>query len=174
MEERIEELIEAVDKFFGDNGKEDRAHAHSVWLIAKTIAEEEGLDKDQMDLVEKAAIIHDVSCPLCRSLYGKAEGRMQEVHSREVIDPLLSILNWSKETKEKLISIASRHHTYSDSDSIEEVVLKEADALVNLSGMEEFDVNQAIWFGANVFRTKTGKYLLEKLITANLPEGEEI
>lgn len=174
MEERIEALIEAMDKFYGEDGDKDRAHTHSVWLIAKTIGEEEGLDKTQVDIIEKAAVIHDAACPLCRSLYGKAEGRMQEVHSREVIDPLLSILGWSKETKEKLIDMASRHHTYSDSDPIEDVVLKEADALVNLSEAESFDVNKAIWYGANVFKTKTGKFLLEKLIRANLGEGEEI
>ena len=54
------------------------------------------------------------------------------------------------------------------------MILKEADALVNLTEAESFDVNQAIWYGANVFRTKTGKFLLEKLIRANLEEGEEI
>ena len=174
MEERIEALIEAMDKFYGEDGDKDRAHTHSVWLIAKTIAEEEGLSKEEVDLIEKAAIIHDASCPLCRSLYGKAEGRMQEIHSREVIEPLLSILGWSEKTKEKLIDIASRHHTYSETDSIEDVVLKEADALVNLSEADSFDVNKAIWYGANVFKTKTGKFLLEKLIRANLGEGEEI
>ena len=174
MEERIEELIEAVDKFYGENGDKDRAHTHRVWLIAKTIAEEEGLSEDKRDIVEKAAVLHDVACPLCRSLYGKAEGRMQEVHSREVIEPILSILGWSNGTKETLIAMASRHHTYSPSDPVEDVILKEADALVNLTEAESFDVNQAIWFGANVFRTKTGKFLLEKLIRANLEEGEEI
>ena len=95
MEERIEALIEAMDKFYGEDGDKDRAHTHSVWLVAKTIAEEEGLDKNLVDIIEKAAVVHDASCPLCRSLYGKAEGRMQEVHSREVIEPLLSILGWS-------------------------------------------------------------------------------
>ena len=42
MEERIEALIEAMDKFYGEDGDKDRAHTHSVWLIAKTIGEEEG------------------------------------------------------------------------------------------------------------------------------------
>ena len=99
---------------------------------------------------------------------------MQEVHSREVIEPIINILGWSPETREKLVDIASRHHTFSPDDSKVEVVLKEADALVNLSEAEEFDVNLALWYGANVFQTKTGKYLLEKLIRANLPEGETI
>ena len=174
MEERIEALIEAMDKFYGEDGGKDRAHFHSVWLIASTIAEEEGMDRSDRDLLEKAAVIHDASCPLCRKLYGKAEGRMQEVHSREVIEPILSILGWSSGTKETLIAMASRHHTYSPSDPVEDVILKEADALVNLTEAESFDVNQAIWYGANVFRTKTGKFLLEKLIRANLKEGEEI
>lgn len=99
---------------------------------------------------------------------------MQEVHSREVIEPIINILGWSPETRKKLVDIASRHHTFSPDDSKVEVVLKEADALVNLSEAEEFDVNLALWYGANVFQTKTGKYLLEKLIRANLPEGESI
>lgn len=174
MEERIEALIEAMDKFYGEDGGKDRAHFHNVWLIASTIAEEEGMDRSDRDLLEKAAVIHDASCPLCRKLYGKAEGRMQEVHSREVIEPIINILGWSPETREKLVDIASRHHTFSPDDSKVEVVLKEADALVNLSEAEEFDVNLALWYGANVFQTKTGKYLLEKLIRANLPEGETI
>lgn len=174
MEERIEALIAAMDKFFGEDGDSDRAHFHKVWLITKTIAEEEGLSEKERDLAEKAAVIHDASCPLCRSLYGKAEGRMQEVHSKEVIEPILSILGWSDETKKALVEIASRHHTYSDSDSIAEVVLKEADAIVNLGDMEEFDIDLALWYGANVFRTKTGKFLLEKLIRANLKDGEEL
>ena len=172
MEERIEALIEAMDKFYGENGEKDRAHFHKVWLIARTIAEEEGLSADKMAVVEKAAVIHDAACPLCRSLYGKAEGRMQEIHSREVIVPILNILGWSEETKERLVEIASRHHTYSDDDSLEEVILKEADAIVNLSESETFDTDTALWYGANVFRTKTGKYLLEKLIRANLGEDE--
>ena len=64
MEERIEALIEAVDKFYGEDGDKDRAHTHSVWLIAKTIGEEEGLDKTQVDIIEKAAVLHDAACPL--------------------------------------------------------------------------------------------------------------
>ena len=91
------------------------------------------MDRSDRDLLEKAAVIHDASCPLCRKLYGKAEGRMQEVHSREVIEPIINILGWSPETREKLVDIASRHHTFSPDDSKVEVVLKEADALVNLS-----------------------------------------
>ena len=55
MEERIEALIEAMDKFYGEDGGKDRAHFHSVWLIASTIAEEEGMDRSDRDLLEKAA-----------------------------------------------------------------------------------------------------------------------
>ena len=43
----------------------DIDHFLKVWAMTKTIGELEGLDKHAQEILELAAVVHDIACPLC-------------------------------------------------------------------------------------------------------------
>lgn len=64
----------------------DINHFMKVYAYAKTIAEGENLSPEQQKLVEVTAVVHDISCPLCRVKYGNANGKHQEEESAALIE----------------------------------------------------------------------------------------
>ncbi len=47
----------------------DIDHFLKVWAMAKTIGEPEKPDAHTLAVVELAAAVHDIACPLCREKY---------------------------------------------------------------------------------------------------------
>ena len=64
----------------------DIDHFLKVWALAKTIGEQEGLDAHTQELLELAAIVHDIACPLCREKYGDTNGEHQERESPPLVE----------------------------------------------------------------------------------------
>ncbi len=50
-----------------------------VYAYAKTIGECEQLNSKTQAVLEVAAIMHDIACPLCREKYGNTNGQYQEI-----------------------------------------------------------------------------------------------
>lgn len=67
----------------------DIDHFLKVWALAKTIGEQEGLDAHTQKLLELAAIVHDIACPLCREKYGDTNGKHQERESPPLVESFL-------------------------------------------------------------------------------------
>ena len=67
----IENMIE-----FYEGNIHDIDHFLKVWALAKTIGEAEKLDAKTQEILEVAAVIHDIACPLCRSGKRTAGGRI--------------------------------------------------------------------------------------------------
>ena len=44
----------------------DIDHFLKVWAMAKTIGEIEKPDRHTQEILELAAVVHDIACPLCR------------------------------------------------------------------------------------------------------------
>ena len=74
---QISQLMEKMIAF-SDGNIHDIDHFVRVWNYAKTIAELEGVDADTRVVLEVAAIVHDIACPLCREKYGNTNGKYQE------------------------------------------------------------------------------------------------
>ena len=51
---------------FSQGNIHDIDHLIRVWTYARTIGELEGLDTEAQYILETAAILHDIACPLCR------------------------------------------------------------------------------------------------------------
>ena len=79
MREKHMIVSEAIEKMiaFYKGSIHDIDHFIKVWSYAKTIGELEGLDAHTQEVLELAAVIHDIACPLCREKYGKALGKLQ-------------------------------------------------------------------------------------------------
>ena len=72
----VSQAIEKMIAFYKGN-IHDIDHFIKVWAYAKAIGELEGLDAHTQEVLELAAVIHDISCPLCREKYGKALGAIR-------------------------------------------------------------------------------------------------
>ena len=56
----------------------DINHFLKVYAYARTIGVSEGLDPAAQTVLEAAALLHDIACPLCREKYGNTDGAYQE------------------------------------------------------------------------------------------------
>ncbi len=70
----------------------DSAHFWKVYALAKTIGEQEGLDEETQTVLEAAAVLHDISCPLCRERYQTADGKRQEQEGAPLSRPTSAAL----------------------------------------------------------------------------------
>ena len=82
---KISDAIEKMIAFCNGN-LHDINHFLKVWAFAKNIGELEGLDAHTQETLELTAIVHDISCPLCREKYGNVDGKNQEKESVPLVN----------------------------------------------------------------------------------------
>ncbi len=140
----------------------DIAHFMKVYSFARTIAVEEGLKDDLLFSIEITAILHDISCPLCRIKYGNTNGKHQEEESGPLVKDFLKDYPIEEKTKERINYIISHHHTITNVDGIDYQIILEADFLVNA---DESHMNREQIMNAEeqFFKTETGKRILESM-----------
>ena len=157
----ISQIMEKMIAFSNGNLR-DINHFMCVWTYAKTIGELEGLDAHTQEVLELAAVIHDISCPLCREKYGKALGKLQEQESPPLVAEFFEGLPAAKEDVERISWLAAHHHTYTDVDGLDHRILLEADYIVNAA---ENSLPRASTESAKktVFRTASGTRLLDSV-----------
>ena len=63
----VASAIQKMIDFYKGN-LSDIDHFLKVWAMAKTIGELESLDKHTLEILELAAVVHDISCPLFLTL----------------------------------------------------------------------------------------------------------
>lgn len=137
----------------------DIDHFIKVYTYAKTIGEGERLDARTQEILELAAIVHDISCPLCREKYGNTNGKYQEAESPALVRAFFSGTAVPADEVERIVSLVSRHHTYTGVDGPDMRILLEADYIVNASekGYAPAALRAA---EKTVFETATGLSLL--------------
>ncbi|MGN0356186.1 MAG: HD domain-containing protein [Muricoprocola sp.] len=162
-------ITTAIEKMidFYEGNIHDIDHFLKVWALAKTIGEAEGLDGETQGILEMAAIIHDIACPLCREKYGNTNGKHQEEESAPLVDGFLSELSVGTLNVERVKWLVEHHHTYTNVDGMDYQILLEADFLVNAGegGYSKEVIENAC---KNVFRTATGTHLLKNMYLENV------
>lgn len=157
----VSTAIQRMIEFYRGN-HHDINHFLKVWAMAKTIGELEGLDAHTQEVLELAAVIHDIACPLCREKYGHADGKHQELESPPLVEAFFAELPVARTDVEHITWLAAHHHTYTDIGGIDHQILLEADYLVNAD--EQGHSRAAIEnFRQRVFRTASGTQLLESI-----------
>ncbi len=141
----------------------DVAHFLKVYTYARLIGEQEELDAKTQEILETAAVIHDIACPLCREeKYGNANGKYQERESAPLVEKILSEAGVEEAVKERVSYLVCHHHTYTGVDGLDYQILLEADYLVNA---DEGQASKEAIRNAEkqFFVTKTGKELLHSI-----------
>ncbi len=168
MNSVIEEItVKMID--FSSGNLHDIEHFLKVYAYAKLIGSKELTDLTSQNILEAAAILHDIACPLCREKYGHAAGYLQELEGEPLCHEFLSSFNLPDEFVDKVSWLISHHHTYSDVKLPEHQILLEADYLVN-AAESHYSVEQILNAKETFFRTKTGTSLLDTIYLR--PENE--
>lgn len=140
----------------------DIDHFLKVWAMAKTIGELEVLDKHAQEVLELAAVVHDIACPLCREKYGDTNGKHQELESPLLVEAFFKGLPVERPDVERVSWLVAHHHTYANIDGPDHQILLEADFLVN-AGESGYTPSAIRNFRERVFRTAAGKELLDSM-----------
>ncbi len=159
----IAKAIEKMIAFYRGN-IHDIDHFIKVWGYAKTIGELEKLDRYTQQTLELAAIVHDIACPLCREKYGNTEGKHQEKEGIPLAKEFFEGFLLPGEQLERICYLVGHHHTFKDVEGADYQILIEADFLVNASE-SSLSRSAVSSFRENVFRTETGKRLLDEIYT---------
>lgn len=135
-------------------------HFLKVYQFAALIGELEGLSPEQQEILEIAAILHDIGIIPSEKKYGISNGKLQEQEGPAYARELLNrIGGYGQEFIDRVCFLIAHHHTYEGIDGLDWQILLEADFLVN--SFEKNMTEEAIKkFRASVFRTKSGIALL--------------
>ena len=118
---------------FSEGNIHDIDHLLRVWSYAKTIGELEGLDSETQFVLEAAAIVHDIACPLCREKYGNTNGKYQEKEGAPMVRTFFADSDLSAEQTDRIAWLVAHHHTFNDIEGIDYQILVEADYIANAS-----------------------------------------
>lgn len=145
---------------YSNGNTHDINHFMKVYGYAKMIGECEHLVAKEQKILEIAAILHDIACPLCREKYGNTDGKRQEEEGIPLVYSFLKGTGEEQEIVERTAYLVGHHHTLTDIDGMDYQILLEADYLVNAdeSGYSKENIRNMM---EKVFKTDTGKMLLQ-------------
>ena len=142
-------------------------HLIKVYGFAKTIGESEGLDADTQEILEIAALTHDIGIRNSERKYGNCTGAHQQEEGPPEARALLSSLDASERVIERVCWLIAHHHTYSNIQGMDYQLLVEADFLVN-AFEDEMDIDAIRTVRERLFRTKTGTKMLDLLFLTDV------
>jgi len=147
-------LLQKMIEYYSGDPKRIQ-HFIKVHSFAKMIGELEELDSNTQNILEIAAIVHDIGIKTSEEKYGNCNGKLQEQEGPAIAEPMLVTLNIDAKIIDRVCYLIGHHHTYNNIDGIDYQILVEADFLVNM--YEEGMNKEAIESACNkVFRTKSG------------------
>lgn len=155
----IGSLVQAMIAY--DQGDPGRVqHFMKVYAFAKAIGEQEGLPERTQQILEAAAVVHDIGIRLSEEKYHASSGRYQELEGPPEAKKLLEGLGYDAEFIRRVCFLVGHHHTYHQIDGPDYQILVEADFLVNIYE-EQMTPKQIERICDTCFATKTGKSFLE-------------
>lgn len=134
-------------------------HFIKVHSFAKIIGEKTFLSPESINLLEAAAVLHDIGIHNCEIKYNSTSGAYQQIEGVPVAKEILKQFCTDENYIEQVCYLIAHHHTYTGIDSIEWQILIEADFLVN-AYEDEMSADEVMITGNKIFRTDYGKKIL--------------
>ena len=135
-------------------------HLLKVYGYAKAIGELEGLDARTQEILEIAAVVHDIGIPRAIEKYGSDAGPYQEELGPAEARRLLTDIGCDDQLIDRVCTLVGRHHTYTDVDGLDCRILLEADYLVN-AAFNHHSQKAVLAAKESFFRTETGIRFLQ-------------
>lgn len=137
-------------------------HFMKVYGFAKTIGEQEKIPKAKQEILEIAAIVHDIGIKISEEKYHSSAGRYQEIEGPAEAEKLLLNLELDENLIGRVSFLVGHHHTYQDIDDLDYQILIEADFLVNIAE-DDMKPESISKIKDSYFKTKTGILFLENM-----------
>jgi len=146
-----------------DEGSAQRIqHFIKVYELCRTIGLAEGLDARTQEILEAAALVHDIGIRPSLERYGDDAGFHQEELGPDEARRMLAALGYDAEVTGRVCWLVAHHHTYDPIDGIDHQILIEADFLVNLfEGNRNHETIRSVY--DRLFRTETGRLLCRRM-----------
>ncbi len=156
-----EKIISAmIDYYKGDPRRIN--HFMKVYAFAKNIGMEEELDSRTQNILETAAVVHDIGIKLSEEKYNSSSGKYQEIEGPGEAEKLLKRLGVEDDVIERVSYLVGHHHTYGNINGMDHQILVEADFIVNI--YEDNESRDAVMNIKNkIFKTKTGKKYIDDM-----------
>ena len=153
-------MEETIKYFEGDLKRIN--HLLKVYGFAKTIGELEGLDEKTQEILEIAAITHDIGIKISEKKHNSSSGYYQQLEGPHEARILLECLGIEDIIMDRVCWLIAHHHTYGNIDKHDYQILVEADFLVN-AYEDNMDKDAIESVKTKVFRTESGRRLLDAM-----------
>ena len=131
MKEKTSTIINEMIRYYAKDPRRVN-HFLKVFSFAKSIGELEKLNEESQDVLEVAAIMHDIGIKISEEKYNSSAGNYQEIEGPPVAREMLSKFEFDEKFIDRVCYLIGHHHTYSKIDGIDYQILIEADFLVNI------------------------------------------
>ena len=155
----IQKVIKSMIEYFGNDVNQIN-HSLKVYGFASTIGSSEINDQHQIDIIEIAAVLHDIGIPEARMKYHSSAGKYQELEGPPIARGILERLNVDSEKIDRICYLIGNHHSYSEIEGIDFQILVEADFLVNIFE-EQMSKTMISSIKQKYFQTQAGKTILD-------------
>mgnify|MGYP002801370332 FL=1 len=161
MTDKIAQITEKMIAY--DKGDIPRIeHFMKVYGYAAAIGKLEKLDPATQEILETAALLHDIGIKVSEEKYQSSAGKYQEIEGPAEARRLLMEAGADQELTHRVCWLIGHHHTYSNIRDIDHQILVEADFLVNMA--EEHFSEEAVRHTMDkIFRTKSGISFLKSI-----------
>ena len=132
-------------------------HFMKVYAFARLIGQAEGLDEQTQEILDAAALLHDIGIHAAERKFGACGGPLQEAEG-----PSAALL---KQACEQVCWLIAHHHRPGASDALPFRILLEADFLVN-AYEDALPPEACRTARTRLFRTRTGAQYLDDLFLA--------
>lgn len=150
-----------------DSGDPKRIqHFTKVHSYAKLIGEMEGMQEQELFILEAAAYAHDIGIHPAEEKYGRCDGKLQEQEGPAAAERMLRKLGFEDAVIERVCYLIGHHHTYQNIEGMDYQILVEADFLVNLyeDGAAKKTVEETM---RRIFKTEAGKSICRRMFGIN-------
>ena len=140
-------------------------HFMKVYAFARLIGQAEGLDEQTQEILDAAALLHDIGIHAAERKFGACGGPLQEAEGPSAALPLLKQAGADEAACEQVCWLIAHHHSPGASDALPFRILLEADFLVN-AYEDALSPEACRTARTRLFRTRTGTQYLDDLFLA--------
>ncbi len=154
-------VIDAMIDYYAGDARRIQ-HFLKVYGYASAIGELEELPTELQEILEVAAVVHDIGIKVSEEKYNSSAGNYQQQEGPPVAKVMLGGLGYAEEFIDRVCYLIAHHHTYHNIDGLDYQILVEADFLVNISE-DEMDSATINSIREKIFKTCTGLTFLTKI-----------
>lgn len=149
-----------IEYYAGDTRR--IAHFIKVYGFAKAIGELENIPTDMQNILEVAAIVHDIGIKVSEKKYHSSAGNYQQIEGPPIASEMLTKLGYSENLIDRVCYLIAHHHTYQNMDGLDYQILVEADFLVNIDE-DQMDLPAINSVRQKIFKTQAGINFLNNM-----------